>query len=164
MCQILGPKSIMAYVQHSSVFPLPPQDLYKLVSQIQHWGKFLPEDLSLKFVRGPKEIIVGAEYCFLLKRWGIETDWVMRVESLNPGQQFVERQILGLFEDWVHTVRFEAHTEKECRLHNMIEYRMPFGIFGRLTDDLLGRKDLKRILETSHLKLRKYLLSKPERS
>lgn len=154
----------MAYVQHSSVFPLPPAELYQLVSQVQSWGKFMPDEVSLKFLRGPREAAPGAEFSFLLKRWQLETDWVLRIESVTPGQQIIERQILGLFEDWVHTIRFEVHGEKECRLHNMIEYRMPFGIFGRLTDDLIGRKDLKRILEVSHHKLRKYLLSKPQQS
>ena len=154
----------MAYVQHSSVFPLAPKEFFQLISQIQDWGRFLPDDLSLKFVRGPKVFTAGAEYAFVLKRWHLETDWVLRVDSVIPGHQIVERQILGLFEDWVHTLRFEAHGENECRLHNIIEYHMPFGILGRLADDLLGRRDLQRVLEISHQKLRKYLLSRPERS
>ncbi|MCC7405379.1 MAG: hypothetical protein IT288_13355 [Bdellovibrionales bacterium] len=89
----------------------------------------------------------GAEFTYLMTRVGISQQVRFRVEDVTRGTALVYRQTEGVFRKWVHTQKFTTHGKNETLVTDVVDYELPFGLVGHLLDDLLFRRDLRRILE-----------------
>lgn len=147
----------MAHLQYSSILSHPRSTVFSYMKDYSHLPQLMPQGITLELTAPPIRMQKGAEYEFRLSRFGIHNIWSVKIEDYQENQLFVERQILGVFDSWIHTVRFEDHGEKNTRLSHFIEYTMPFGLLGRLADDLILRRELMRIFETGHERLKAQL-------
>jgi ligand-binding SRPBCC domain-containing protein len=147
----------VSYVKVSTVIQAPPKEVFAYLKDLAHLRGILPEDLKLDLVGPNIKMQKGAEYEFRLKRFGISSVWSTRIEEFKEGEEFVEKQVLGYFSSWLNTYRCEPHGESSTLLTNIVEFRMRFGILGRLADDLIVRRDLSRIVTEGHEKLKNLL-------
>lgn len=148
----------MAHLHYSSVIGAPRSEVFDFVSDFAKLPLLMPEYLKLDLTAPPLTVQRGAEFEFKITRFGINNLWSVKIEDFKEEELFTERLIMGVFDSWVHTYRFEDHGENSTRLSHFIDYQMPFGIFGRLADDLVFRKDLSNLLMFAHRKLEKLLL------
>jgi ligand-binding SRPBCC domain-containing protein len=116
----------------------------------------MPPDIELELTSVPIDLKKGSEYEFKITRFGLSYAFTVNIEACEPGQLIVERAQFSFFEEWVNTTRFEEHSESSTLLTNIIDYQLPLGILGTLADDLFVRKDLLRILQFSHRKLKSF--------
>jgi ligand-binding SRPBCC domain-containing protein len=144
----------MAYIHYASVVPIPREKIFEYLKDMRHMGQLLPPGIKLELTGPSLRMQKGAEYEFRLTRFGIRYMWVVRVEEFDEPNSFTERQVLGVFENWVHTYKFEEHGAGSTLVTNIIQYSVPFGLFGKLADDLLIRQDLTQMLRFAHEKLK----------
>ena len=142
----------MAHVRHSSILDCSPDKIFAFVSRPQLWGEVTPSFLEIKVASPPLKMREGAEYEYDFTRFGITHRWLTRIEDFQQNKRFTERQILGFFDYWKHTCEVEPHGTK-VRLSHFLEYSVPWGLVGKLVDDLWLRKDLQQILEITHKNL-----------
>lgn len=88
----------------------------------------------------------GCEFLFLMSRYGIEQPVRFKVEKLVTGISLTYSQVSGVFLSWRHTVKLEEQ-EGGTLVTDIVEYELPFGIFGKLVDDFMVRLDVKKMLE-----------------
>jgi uncharacterized protein len=62
----------------------------------------------------------------------IRRRWVSEHQGGTPGLEFIDRQVEGPFERWVHSHRFEPQGLSASRLVDRVEYQLPFGAAGAL--------------------------------
>lgn len=76
--------------------------------------------------------------------------WEVEVFDFEPGRGFKYRQVRGPFAEWVHTHRFIAKGDRDSILENVIDYRAPFGVVGRLFCERLVRRRLTAMFAYRH--------------
>jgi ligand-binding SRPBCC domain-containing protein len=107
------------------------------------------------------ELQTEAECLFLMTRFGVEQKVRYRVEKFVLGNQLVYRQTEGFFSEWTHSIKFEDHGLNETLVTDLVDYDLPFGLIGKVMDDLWVRSDLKKMLK-SRLNKAKNLFTKQD--
>lgn len=149
----------MAYLQSSALIPAPRPEVFAYSSDLKHLPEWLGESIGVAFSSVPGKMTLGAQYEMQLTRFGITRPFVMRIEQYIPQELFVDRQIEGFFEFWLHTQKFEEHDDKKTHLIDIVEYSLPYGLIGSLADDLFVRQDLTRLLQRRYEKIRRHFES-----
>jgi ligand-binding SRPBCC domain-containing protein len=107
----------------------------------------LAEHIDVKLQNPGVEVAAGSEFLFLMTRFGIEQPIRFVVDRMVIGNSLTYRQVSGVYAQFVHTMKFEEHGQNETLVTDLLEYEIPFGLFGRLADDFFIRSDLKKLLE-----------------
>jgi ligand-binding SRPBCC domain-containing protein len=72
--------------------------------------------------------------------------WTTEIRRWEPPFRFVDVQLSGPYELWHHTHRFETLGQGTL-MTDVVRYRLPFGIIGRVTHAIKVRRDLERIFD-----------------
>jgi uncharacterized protein (TIGR01777 family) len=91
----------------------------------------------------------GAETELRVKVGPVTRRWVARHRDHIADRQFVDEQLIGPFDRWVHTHRFDPIDAAHCRLTDRIEYLPPFGALGRAAQPAIARR-LERTFRYRH--------------
>lgn len=84
--------------------------------------------------------------------FGIKMDWVTEITHVEKGIYFVDEQRFGPYAFWHHK-HFLKQTDTGCEMTDIVHYKVPFGILGRLAHPLLVRPKLEQIFEFRRKKL-----------
>ncbi len=149
----------MGHVQHSAVIEAPRGVVFEFLADYKNRPLLMPKsDIEMELVSPDTKIKKGAEYEVKITRFGIHYPLTYIIEDCDEPHYFIERQISGAFEEWLHTFKFEEHSEKSTLVTNIIDYSLPLGLLGTLLDDLYVRADIKRILINAHQNLQNHFL------
>ena len=88
----------------------------------------------------------GSEIRYRLRLHGIPIFWKTEIRQWNAPCRFVDVQRSGPYRLWHHTHRFEAHSGG-TRMTDVVRYRLPFGLLGRIVHALKVRGDVRRIFD-----------------
>jgi ligand-binding SRPBCC domain-containing protein len=138
----------LAHVQYAKVIPSTKFTVYDYLTSPQNLAEQLADLIEVKWQNPGVDVKAGSEFLFLMSRFGIEQPIRFVVDRLVAGNSLTYRQVSGVYTKFTHTMKFEDHGNNETLVTDLIEYEVPFGIFGRLADDFFIRDDLKKILET----------------
>jgi ligand-binding SRPBCC domain-containing protein len=83
--------------------------------------------------------------------------------SYEKNHGFEDIMLEGPFSHWRHKHLFLPH-EAGCLLRDVIDYSLPFGVFGRLVDRLLVRPRLRRLFDYRHEVTLREVLAMRERN
>lgn len=75
---------------------------------------------------------------------GYATKWVTEITHVNTGAYFVDEQRLGPYSLWHHK-HFLTEIDGGTEMEDIIDYKIPFGIFGQLAHSILVKKQLQQI-------------------
>jgi ligand-binding SRPBCC domain-containing protein len=104
----------------------------------------------------PIKLAAGTLIEYRLKLFGIPLFWRTVIEEWKPEESFVDRQVKGPYAWWRHTHTFEKKGSYQVLMRDLVEYRIPFGLLGRLAHRLFVKRWLKAIFDyraatTAHL-------------
>jgi ligand-binding SRPBCC domain-containing protein len=90
------------------------------------------------------QIEAGTLIRYRLSLRGIPFGWTTQIRTWHPPHRFTDVQLSGPFALWHHTHRFE---EKEggTLISDIVRYRMPFGLIGRVVNVMQVGRDVERI-------------------
>jgi uncharacterized protein len=142
----------MAHFEYSSVIEVPRQKLFDFVSDLSSLPEIMSEDYKIEATSPVTKLKKGSEYEIRITRVGVSVLWGIVIEDIIPGEFVRDRQSHGPFSLWVHTQKFEDHGQGTL-LTDFIEYDVPFGLFGKLADDIFIRRDLQKIFSRRHIKI-----------
>jgi ligand-binding SRPBCC domain-containing protein len=137
----------MAHLNCSLVVPGPIKEVYDYLCDPKRVPQLLEGHVEVEVLNAEPDLQKGAEFTYLMTRVGISQQVRFRVEEVTRGTTLVYRQTEGVFRKWVHTQKFSTHGKNETLVTDVVDYELPFGLVGHLLDDLLFRRDLRRILE-----------------
>lgn len=108
------------------------------------WGAFerlAPPWLRMEVLERPPALVDGARLSFRLGAGPFRVRWVAEYRDVQPERGFLDFQVEGPFERWVHEHRLEPREDGTCVLHDRIGFVLPLGMRpGRsLVERELGR-------------------------
>ena len=83
---------------------------------------------------------------------GIKTKWVTEITHVKDKQYFVDEQRFGPYSLWHHK-HFIKEIEGGIEMEDIIDYKVPFGFFGRLVQPILVKPKLEEIFNYRTTKL-----------
>ena len=83
---------------------------------------------------------------------GIKTRWVTEITHLKEGEYFVDEQRFGPYALWHHK-HFIQPVEGGVVMEDVIDYKLPMGLLGKLFHTPLVKKQLQKIFEYRAKKL-----------
>ncbi|SOC80203.1 Ligand-binding SRPBCC domain-containing protein [Salinimicrobium sediminis] len=94
---------------------------------------------------------------------GIRTKWVTEITHVQEPLYFVDEQRFGPYALWHHK-HFFRKFEGGVEMEDIVDYKLPFGILGRLVHKPVVRKKLEEIFNFRQKKLLEIFGSYKERS
>jgi len=83
---------------------------------------------------------------------GIKTKWVTEITHVVPKSYFVDEQRFGPYALWHHK-HFIKEIEGGIEMEDIIDYKLPFGLLGRLVHPFLVKPKLEEIFNYRKEKL-----------
>lgn len=124
----------MLHFQYSSIIFAPVETVWQFHERPDVLNLLTPPWQPVKIIRREGGLGVGAISEFKLSLGGIPVRWIAEHTECQPNRLFVDQQIVGPMQSWVH--RHEFLTEKErTKLTDAIAYEIPGGW---LAEFLLG--------------------------
>ena len=77
---------------------------------------------------------------------GIPTKWVTEITHVDDGNYFVDEQRFGPYSLWHHK-HFIKAIKNGVEMKDIIDYKIPLGIIGRIAQPILVAPKLKEIFE-----------------
>ncbi len=94
---------------------------------------------------------------------GITTKWVSEITNIKEGNYFVDQQLFGPYALWHHK-HFIHETDGGVIMEDLIDYKIPFGVLGRLAHPLIVKKQLQQIFAFREEKLQQLFGTLPGHS
>lgn len=120
-------------------------DVFRFFSRPENLQKITPPDLSFKILTpSPIEMKAGAVIDYQIKLGFIPLKWRTLIESYDPPHRFVDTQQKGPYAYWHHLHQFKQEGERVL-LEDIVDYRLPFGLLGRMVHAISVKKQLEHI-------------------
>ena len=123
------------------------EDVWGFVSSPKNLKKITPDYMNfvIKSKNREEKIYPGMIICYkvspLLK---IPTSWVTEITHVEKNKLFVDEQRVGPYKIWHHEHLFKQE-EKGVLMIDIISYKLPFGILGRLVNYFFIDKKINKI-------------------
>lgn len=138
----------MSRLQVSQLIEAPPMEVFKILTDPYSLPDLLAPILEVEVQSAESELSRGQEMTFMMSRYGLSQMVRLRVEDILIGRRITFRQTLGLFKEWIHTIRFEDAGDRQTMVTETVEFDVPFGILGLVLSDVWVKRDLQTILST----------------
>lgn len=104
----------------------------------------------LKVVSREGGILPGARVVLRMKAGPVPYLWYARHTRYEENRLFEDEQVKGPFAEWTHTHAFEPVDDQQCRLKDIVRFRMPLAFFSHPLTGPMIRGQLNRIFAFRH--------------
>lgn len=116
----------------SVIIPLGIHETFAFFADASNLEQITPAELSFNILtEQPIEITEGTEIDYRLRLYGVRLNWRSRITNWSPPHRFVDEQIHGPYNLWVHIHRF--HEENgSTTIMDEVWYQLPLYPFGEV--------------------------------
>lgn len=131
----------------SQEVPTSLETVFAFFSDPGNLQRLTPPWLGFRILTpAPLPVGEGARYDYRISLRSLPLRWRTLIERWEPGVCFVDSQEKGPYALWRHIHTFETLPSGGTRLGDRVEYRLPFGILGRLALPFV-RREIQRIFD-----------------
>lgn len=121
-----------------------PEQVWAFHTDLSNHPQMAPPGQQEQVLRGfTSPLKHGARVVFRARHGGGWRTLEAQITEWEPPSLFVSRQVKGPFAAWTHRHKFSPF-QHGTLMTDQIEYRAPFGVFGRIADWVWLRKHLDR--------------------
>ena len=129
--------------------PASIDEVWDFISSPKNLKRITPDymgfDITSKHL--PEKMYAGMIISYIVKPLlGIKTPWVTEITHVRDKEFFVDEQRIGPYTMWHHEHRIEP-IEGGVLMKDIVTYRPPFGIIGRLANKLVIGKKVRGIFD-----------------
>jgi ligand-binding SRPBCC domain-containing protein len=133
--------------EESQQLAQPRDRVYGFFSNAANLSRVTPPWLDFEILTpAPITMDVGAIIDYRLRIHGIPIRWRTEITVWEPPIRFVDRQIRGPYQLWVHEHRFEEH-DGGTIMTDRVEYLPRGWVLAPLINALFVRRDIRRIFD-----------------
>jgi ligand-binding SRPBCC domain-containing protein len=99
------------------------------------------------------EFDVGQTVTFISSKFGVRQNLTVRVIEFDRPRLVVDEMTEGTFKSFKHIHEFLSH-DGGTLMRDTLIWVSPFGILGRIVDELLLRRHLRTLVSTRNLRLK----------
>ena len=133
--------------------PRPIDQVFTFFSDAHNLEELTPPWLRFH-VLSPRGIAIrkNTELNYRLRLHGISISWKTEIRIWDPPHRFVDLQRKGPYRLWHHTHLFEPFNGG-TKMTDVVRYRLPFGILGRLAQAMFVDRDVEKIFDYRYEKI-----------
>ncbi|MFO7998287.1 MAG: SRPBCC family protein [Bacteroidales bacterium] len=136
------------YQLHTSQFlPASLEAAWAFVSNPSNLKHITPESMGFEILNKdlPEKVYPGMMISYTVKPLlGIKTTWVTEITHVQEMKYFVDEQRVGPYSLWHHEHHLEP-ADGGVLMRDIVTYRPPFGILGKLANHMIIKRKLREI-------------------
>ena len=146
------------HVLHTTLeLPLPVEAVFPFFAAAVNLERITPPELHFEILTPmPIETRLGTLLDYRLSLFGVPFRWRTEIAAWDPPNRFVDVQLRGPYDLWIHTHTFSA-TEAGTRIDDQVRYRLPLSPLGDIAFPLVKRR-LARVFSYRQQAVRAALL------
>lgn len=134
--------------------PISRQRAWDFLSNPKNLKVITPDHMGFEIISGAdRAMYQGQIIQYVVKPFpGYATKWVTEITHVKEGEYFVDEQRFGPYPLWHHK-HFIKEIEGGVEMEDIIDYKVPFGFLGQLSQPFLVKKQLQQIFKYREAKL-----------
>lgn len=134
--------------------PISKEEAWIFLSNPKNLKVITPDYMKFEILSGDdKEMYAGQIIEYIVTPvLGIKLKWVTEITHVVEGEYFVDEQRFGPYSLWHHK-HFIKEIPGGIEMEDIVHYKLPFGIIGRLAHPIIVKSKLKKIFEFRRNKL-----------
>ncbi len=134
--------------------PISKSEAWNFLSDPANLQVITPDHMGFDILSGAdKKMFPGQIIQYRVKPFpGYTTKWVTEITHVKKGSYFVDEQRFGPYNLWHHK-HFINEVKEGVEMEDIIDYKLPFGLLGKLVHPFLVKKQLKQIFNYREQKL-----------
>lgn len=138
--------------------PLQIDEVFPFFCDVMNLERITPPELRFRIITPqPIEIAEGVTVDYELHLYGVPMKWRSEITVWEPPYRFVDKQIIGPYNLWIHTHRFCADSGTTL-IDDDVCYRLPLWPLGDVAFPLINYQ-LRRIFQYRQKAIREALIS-----
>ena len=121
------------------------EDTFAFFGSPLNLGLSTPDWLGFRILEIPDQITEGSTILYKIKLGFIYMKWCTVIAKWQPTDVFVDFQSKGPYSLWWHEHSIKSLSPNSSIMEDLVTYKVPFGIFGRIAHYFFIRKTLNRI-------------------
>lgn len=129
-------------------FPINRQTAWEFLSNPANLSKITPPEMGFEILSGAdRPMFPGQIIQYKVRPFpGFSTRWVTEITHVKEGSYFVDEQRFGPYSLWHHK-HFINEVDGGIEMEDIIDYKLPLGILGKLAQPLIVKKQLVSIFK-----------------
>ena len=134
--------------------PIPINEAWNFLSDPVNLKIITPDYMGFEILSGAeKKMFPGQIIQYKVTPiLGIPTKWVTEITHVKKGEYFVDEQRFGPYSLWHHK-HFLKPIKNGVEMEDIIDYKIPFGLFGQMIHPILVKPKLNEIFKYREIKL-----------
>lgn len=136
----------MYRIERTQILPISLEEAWDFFSSPKNLAKITPSELGF-VVHGevPETMYPGLFIQYTVTPLlGIPMTWVTEITHVREGSYFVDEQRVGPYAIWHHEHFFES-VPGGVKMTDVVHYKVPFGVLGRIVHPIIVRPKLEQI-------------------
>jgi len=145
----------MIYEIHTrQKLPISKQEAWEFLSDPKNLQEIMPEEMGFEIMSGAdRKMFTGQLLQYKVTPLpGFNTKWVTEITHVEKPDYFVDIQLYGPYALWHHK-HFIHEIEGGVEIEDLVHYKIPFGILGRLMHPILVKPKLNEIFKAREAKM-----------
>lgn len=143
------------------ILPISLEKAWDFFTIPTNLDKITPKEMDFKITNNPPSKTYKGQ--IITYKIGIlpliKSNWITEITHLEDRQFFVDEQRFGPYAMWHHEHHFEEIEAGKVKMTDIVNFKMPFGIFGDLFGGALVKNKVRFIFESRFTILEKYFTS-----
>ena len=134
--------------------PISKKEAWEFLSSPKNLKAITPEYMSFDILSGADRPMFAGQIIqyIVTPLLGIKTTWVTEITHVVEGEYFVDEQRFGPYALWHHK-HFIKEIPGGVEMEDIIDYKVPMGILGKLVHPFIVKPKLDEIFEYRRKKL-----------
>ena len=143
------------------ILPISLEKAWDFFTIPTNLDKITPKEMDFKITNNPPSKTYKGQ--IITYKIGIlpliKSNWITEITHFEDHQFFVDEQRFGPYAMWHHEHHFEEIEAGKVKMTDIVNFKMPFGIFGDLFGGALVKNKVRFIFESRFTILEKYFTS-----
>ena len=128
--------------------PISKSHAWDFLSNPKNLKRITPDYMGFKIINGTADKMYAGQIIqyMVTPVMGIPTKWVTEITHVDDGNYFVDEQRFGPYSLWHHK-HFIKAIKNGVEMKDIIDYKIPLGIIGRIAQPILVAPKIKEIFE-----------------
>ncbi|MEG9326754.1 SRPBCC family protein [Salinimicrobium catena] len=141
-------------LKRSQNLPISLDAAWEFFSDPGNLQNITPPDMGFEIIAGADRKMHPGQIIQYIVRpvAGIKTRWVTEITHVQEKKFFVDEQRFGPYDLWHHK-HFFREIENGVQMEDVVDYKLPFGLLGRMVHPVLVKPRLQQIFDFRREKL-----------